>query len=80
MSKRTVRTGARKSGAKRPARAGGKPVSFAPLKKGMGQITKQMRTAAKANPEAERRMSKILTKYEDLLDAIKCDKVMTIKF
>ena len=78
MSKRTVRKGSRKTAARRPA--AGKPVSFAPLKRGMGQITRQMRSAAKANPQAERRMSKILTKYEDLLDAIKCDKVMTIKF
>lgn len=78
MSKSTVRKGSRKT-AKRPAPVG-KPVSFAPLKKGMGQITRQMRSAAKANPQAERRMSRILTKYEDLLDAIKCDKVMTIKF
>ena len=80
MSKRTVRKRSRKTGAKRPSPGRGKPVSFAPLKRAMGQITRQMRAAVKANPKSERRMSKILTKYEDLLDAIKCDKVMTIKF
>ena len=79
MSKRTVRKGSRKTGASHPSR-GGKPISFAPLKRAMNRITRQMRTAVKANPEAERRVSKILTKYEDLLDAIKCDKVMTIRF
>jgi hypothetical protein len=66
-------------GVKRPSR-GGKAVSFGPLKRAMNQMTKQMRTAVKANPKAEPRVSKILTKYEDLLAEIKCDKVMTIKF
>ena len=80
MSKKTVRMGSRKTGRKRPSPGRGTPVSFAPLKKAMNQITKQMRAAARGNPKAERHVSKILTKYEDLVDAIHCPKVMTVRF
>lgn len=80
MSKKTVRKKSRKSSAKRATPRGARSVSFAPLKKAMGQLTKELRAAAKANPDAEPQVSEILTAYDDLVSTIGCGKVMTIKF
>lgn len=80
MSKKTVRKRSRKTGAKRAAVGGGKSVSFGSLKKAMGQLTKEMNAAVKSNPSAEGHVSEILTAYDDLLNAIGCEQVMTIKF
>ena len=74
------RKAAKKAAPRRKRAAAPGSVSFTPIRKAMDQLRKKIRAASGKRGIEDPRASEILTAFDDLDAAIRCDKTMTIPF